>query len=318
MRAIFVRGAQAISRKSRSGILICYSQSKCKEVNVRDIEALIIIGSGVSVEAGVLSLLARFNVPVSVVSKLGVSLLSAPLLVLHNEIRRRQYTMPDEEKASIMKAILMAKFRGLVNVLKYYGISSVSISEPEEGEDLLHWEAINSRALWSKALELLPQDVLEELEEKFGFSGRKPGAPDPFNKSTSLLYALLYSVCLRALLAAGLDPTCGLHHKTRYATPLVYDYSEQFKPVAIHAVMKAYRGGNRLEVDEEGELSKESINIVAREFFKLLKSRIANTRYTINRYIYVGALRLAERIRGNVDVNYTFAYNPKKLRGPAN
>ncbi len=317
LRVVFVKNVSLISRKSRSSILICYDPNKCRETNVRDIEALVMLGSEINVKSGVISLLSSFNVPVVVISKLGTAIFSAPVVTLYNEVRRRQYIMTDEEREEIMLNVLFAKFRGFANVLRYYGFIPPEIVELRgQGVSVLQWEAVNSRVFWSEILKLLPPNVLEELKLKYGFEGRRPRAVDPFNKSVSLLYALLYAICLRALLASGLDPTYGLHHKTRYSTPLVYDYSEMFKPLAVHAVIKAFKARKILEVGEDGELTKESVNAIAEEFFKLIKARIQGTRYTIQRLIYINAFRLADRIKGNANTNYTFTYNPKKLKIP--
>ena len=314
MKVVFVRSASSVRRRGRSSIALCSERSGCREVNLRDLEALVILGSEVSIESGAIALLSSFNVPVAVLSRLGTSILSVPVITLYNEVRRRQYSMDDEERAEVMLRILNAKFRGLANVLRYYGVPPPEISEP--AGDLLTWEAATSRSFWDELVELIPPGLLAELRLRYGFEGRRPRAPDPFNKSVSLLYSILYALCLRALLASGLDPTLGLHHKTRYSVPLVYDYSEMFKPAAVHAVLKVYRAGARLELGEDGELTRESVRAVAEEFFRLLRARVAGTRYTVRRLIYVNAFRLADRIRGNVGASYTFTYNPKKLRLP--
>lgn len=317
MRVVFVKNVSSVRRKSRSGIIVCFDSSKCREVNIRDIEVLVILGSKIDVESGVFSLLSSFNVPIAVVSRLGTSILSVPVVTLYNEIRRNQYIMADAEREEIMLKILIAKFRGFANILKYYSATPPDVIEPQEqGGTLLQWEAVNSRIYWSELIKLLPPKVLEELKSKYHFEGRKPKAADPFNKSVSLLYALLYTICLRALLASGLDPTYGLHHKTRYSIPLVYDYSEMFKPLAIHTVIKVFRAMEHLELDKNKELTKESVNIIAKEFFKLIKAKVLGTRYTVQRLIYMNAFRLADRIKGNTNINYTFTYNPKKLKIP--
>ncbi|MGC9012660.1 CRISPR-associated endonuclease Cas1 [Thermogladius sp.] len=133
------------------------------------------------------------------------------------------------------------------------------------------------------------------------------------NQSISLLYAL----SARALLAAGLDPTTGLHHKTRYSIPLVYDYSEMFKPVAVHAAIKAMSKAGRLPgLDKDGYLTKESMRFLFEEFFYIFKARIRGAKITPHRAVYVNAFRLAARIRGDKSAKYTFTYNPKKLKYP--
>lgn len=318
MKVIFVKNAERISRKSRSGILVHFGENKYKEINIRDIEALFILGSKVLIESCAISLLSSFNIPVAIISKLGVSLLSTHMLTYYNDVRRAQYAMNDEERQKIMLEILLAKFRGFSNIIKYYGRDEHDIHYTEDLEkgniSLLLWEALNSKAYWEKVLGILPGDILDTLKARYGFEGRKPRAKDPFNKSISLLYALLYAMSLRALVASGLDPTEGLHHKTRYSTPLVFDYVEMYKPIAVHAVLKTFKSkSEKININKDGNLTKDSIEILAKEFFLIMRARIRNTRMTPYRAVYINTYRLARRIRGDEKVRYTFTYNPKKL-----
>lgn len=317
MRVIFVRDADSIARKSRSSIVICRRDGSYKEVNVRDIEAVVVIGSKTKIETGVVSLLSRYNIPVSLVSRIGVSVLTAPVITLYNETRRAQYLLSEDEKTKIMLGIILAKFRGFVNILKYHEkhVVDVKVNEEQAKQNLLLWEATVSRKYWQLILDLIPRSLLNELKEEYGFQGRKPRSKDPFNQSVSVLYAVLYSLATRALLASGLDPTYGLHHKTRYSTPLVYDYVEMYKPVAVHTVIKVLRKTNKLlDIDDDGYLSKEALNMLLKEFFNIMKARVRGTRVTPHRTIYLNAFRLAARIRTNDErTTYTFTYNPKKL-----
>lgn len=316
MRAIFIKDADLVTRRSRSSLFIHRGDGCFKEVNIRDIEAVVIIGSRTKVESGVIALLSRNNIPLSIVSKLGVSILAAPVVTLYSESRRMQYSLSDEEKVEIMTNILRAKIRGFINILKYHEkeVSGVNVDEEFMKSNLSRWEASISRRCWQAMLDLIPGDLLEELIRKYGFSGRRPRSRDPFNQSVSALYALLYSIATRALLASGLDPTYGLYHKTRYSVPLTYDYAEMYKPIAVHAVIKVLRKMNRLpKLDEDGYLSKESLSSILKEFFSITKAKVRGARITPHRAIYLNAFRLAARIRANKSITYTYTYNPKKL-----
>lgn len=317
MRVIFVKNAESVTRKSRSSVVVHRADGSYREINVRDIEALVVVGSKTRIETGVIALLSSYNIPVTVVSNLGVSIMASPVMTLYNETRRAQYNLEEDEKMEIMLGILKAKFRGFANILKYHGVDVPEFEADEslDSQNLLLWEANISRKYWQLLLDLIPESLLSELKERYGFQGRKPRSKDPFNQSVSALYAVIYSIVTRALLASGLDPTCGLHHKTRYSTPLVFDYAEMYKPIAIHAVVKLLRKSNRLpELDEDGYLSKESLSAVLKEFFSMMKARVRGTRITPHRAIYVNAFKLANRIRTrDKNLKYTFTYNPKKL-----
>ena len=87
-----------------------------------------------------------------------------------------------------------------------------------------------------------------------------------------------------------------------------------YKPVAIHAVIKAFRSKSKeINLDKDGDLTRKSIETLAREFFSIMQARIRNTRLTPYRSLYINAYRLARRIRGDSQARYTFTYNPKKL-----
>ncbi|MEM0126253.1 MAG: CRISPR-associated endonuclease Cas1 [Thermofilum sp.] len=317
MRVIFIKNAELITRKSRSSLIIYQKYGTHKEVNIRDIEAVVVLGATTKIDCGAVSLLSRYNIPLSIVNKLGVSILTVPVMTLYNETRRAQYSLSNEEKAEIMLEILKAKFRGFSNILKYHEkrIPEAELDEAVAKKDLLHWEAMTSRRYWQLIIDLIPGNILNELKNKYEFQGRNPRAKDPFNQSISALYALLYSISTRALLASGLDPTCGLHHKTRYSVPLVYDYTEMYKPIAVHTAIKVIRNTEKLPVlDEGGYLTKESLSVLLKELFNILNARVRGTRITPHRTIYINANKLAMKIRTKKgQKHYIFTYNPKKL-----
>ncbi|MEM3806087.1 MAG: CRISPR-associated endonuclease Cas1 [Desulfurococcus sp.] len=318
MRTIFVKNAELVTRKSRSSLIIHRRDGSYREVNIRDIEAVVILGAATKIECGVISLLSRYNIPLSIVNRLGVSILAVPVVTLYNETRRAQYLLSDAEKTEIMLEILKAKFRGFSNILKYHEkeVPEAVLEEAVAERDLLHWEAATSRRYWQLMIDLIPGSILRELKDRYEFQGRRPRAKDPFNQSISALYAILYSLSTRALLASGLDPTYGLHHRTRYSLPLVYDYTEMYKPIAIHTLIKVLRKTEKLpQLDEDGYLTKESMSTMMKELFNTLNARIRRTRITPHRAIYINAIKLATRIRTrNKQIHYTYTYNPKKLQ----
>ncbi len=319
MKVYFLKNPARVSRKSRSSIIVFQDSGKFTEVNIRDIEALIVVGSKVMLESGALNLLSHYNIPVAIVSNIGVTIASPSIATLYSETRLRQYTLPAELRLGIMREILVAKFKGFNNILSYHRAAPIEITEPGDfrtDSELLHWEAANSNRAWDAIIKLLPASLLEQLKQNYGFAGRKPRARDPFNKAVSLLYAVLYAVSTRALVAAGLDPTYGLLHKTRYSTALTFDYTEMFKPMAIHAVVKVLREGATLSLDENGYLDRDSMRKVSQEFFRIASAKIRGTRLTPYRQLYLCAYRLAKHIRTGAPQNYLFTYNPARLKLP--
>ena len=93
------------------------------------------------------------------------------------------------------------------------------------------------------------------LPDNYNFTGRSPRKGDPINCAVDFTYAVLYGIVTKALVAAGLDPYAGFMHSPRPGKlSLVYDFSELYKPLAIHSVIQAsrrrviktYRGSARL------------------------------------------------------------------------
>jgi|BEDMetMinimDraft_2_1075160.scaffolds.fasta_scaffold06099_1 CRISPR-associated protein Cas1 len=287
-----------IDRKSRSELIVSF-KDYTRNYNLRDITGVVILGSSTLIPSGVVSLLSSMNIPLIISNKLGVAISSPTLVVMLSEVREKQYKLTDEEKSEIARNFILARFNGLSNLLKYYKQDPPQLVD---NNDLLVWEAINSRAFWDKIFNLFPKEVRD--------IGRKPRHSDPFNKSLSLAYALLYAICTRALLSFGFDPTYGFMHKSRYSTALSFDFSEMFKPIAIHAVIRAYKKG--LSLDKEGELSKDSVNKVSREFFDLISKKQNNE--SIYKAVYNRALKLSQYLRKkDKSIKYTFTYDPRKL-----
>ncbi len=287
-----------IDRKSRSELIITF-KNFTKSYNLRDVTGIVLLSSTTLIPSGVISLLSSMNIPLVISNRLGVSISSPTVVVMLSEVRERQYKLTEEEKGEIAKSFLLSRFAGLSNLLKYYKMDPPQLID---NNDLLTWEAINSRAFWDKIFSLFPKEVRDV--------GRKPRHSDPFNKSLSLVYALLYAICTRALLSFGFDPTYGFMHKSRYSTALTFDFSEMFKPIAVHAVIRAYKRG--ISLDKEGELSKESVNKVSREFFEIISKKHNNE--VIYKAIYTRASKLSQYLRKkDKSIRYTFTYDPRKL-----
>lgn len=66
---------------------------------------------------------------------------------------------------------------------------------------------------------------------------RNPGLPDQ-NKNLNYGYAVLRAIVARAICAAGLHPSLGIHHHNRYdAFALADDLMEPFRPIVDRAVV---------------------------------------------------------------------------------
>lgn len=320
---VVVKGGARVSKRG-STIVISAPITDGKEtkwssvtVPLLDLEVLIIVGSRVRISSGVLLMLSESGVPVLIHSRRGDSFLINPFDVRIADVRRRLYRIADSPqwRLSIGRALIHGKLQGMINVARYFaykdrdrGVDTSaildSLGEIEKGflseastiastDDLRLYEAKWSKKLWEILAEFIPRD--------YGFTGRDPKARDPVNSSISYTYAVIYTLSTHALVAAGLDPYVGVIHSERAGrTSLTYDFSEMFKPIAIHATVTALRTG-RIEMDGKGYLKKNSLEAVTKELYKLLKRKHRTWRYTAKGEIYAKAWELRQNIEKGLE-----------------
>lgn len=277
-----------------------------------DIEMVIIMGSNVRLSSGTLLMLAEANIPVIIHSRqIDITLLT-PYNVRIAEVRRRLYRLSEniEWRVHIAKAFIEGKLSSLANVVRY-----LAYKESEKGKDmkevLKNIDNINNswrnelnnvrnvdelrlcEAKWSKKFwELIVTFIPKEYE----FTGRDPKSKDPVNSAISYAYAIIYGLCTHALIASGLDPYVEIMHSERAGkTSLTYDFSEMFKPIAVHAVTVASRV-SKLTVDKSGYLTKEALETVTRILYKALKRKHKDWNYTVKGEIYAKAWELRQNI----------------------
>ena len=157
-------------------------------------------------------------------------------------------------------------------------------------------EAEAARAYWNGMTLLFSK----ELE----FRGRDPESFDPVNMCLNYVYALLYGVCWRVLVLAGLDPYAGFLHSDRSGKEsLVYDYSEMFKPSSVdRLIVKLFSEGWRPEI-ENGLITSKSRGQLIKAFFQWLDRRVRPTSgspCTLQQAIKRWAFMLASYLRGDL------------------
>lgn len=301
MRILVIRGKGILSLKSRASIQII-RRDRVIERHLRDLEAVLIIGRNVKIESSVPPVLSENGIPLSILSEDNVAIMYNPIVTRYNNYRKLQYTIDKTEALSIAKEYIDSKIRGMLSILSYYKADypvlpekpSEINNENEYEKEIRLYEAISSNIIWDRLVSLINEKYLRELREKYDFNGRVPKHPDPFNKTLSVMYAVLYSLATRAIISAGLDPTYGFLHRTRYSTPLTFDYTEMFKPVAIQATIELINSNGLPEIKDDGELSKKSINKAINTLYNYLTLKHRYTRKTLYQYIYIKAFCLAK------------------------
>lgn len=286
---------------------------KTLTVPLLDLELLVIVGSRVRISSGVLLMLSEANIPVLIHSRVANTYLLNPFNVRIAEVRRRLYRIADDPiwRISVGRGFIVGKIKGMINVARYF-----AYKERERGVDVTHLldtltdyskefeagiattistadklrqiEAIWSKKLWEVLAGFVPRD--------YGFTGRDPRGRDPINSAINYGYAIIYTLCTHALIAAGLDPYTGIIHTERAGkASLTYDFSEMFKPVIIHATLTTSRT-SKLELDKGGYLTKNSIEVLTREIYKCLKRKHREWKYTVRGEIYAKAIELRQNI----------------------
>ena len=331
MRKLLVvrRRRAALKSKSRSIVQVQvptrHGGLRLKEYPIRDLDGILVIGAGVYIEAGLLGVLSQYNVPLTVVAKDNVSIMTTPIVVVDNHYRLHQYTAPPEHKLALAAAIIEARLQGMKNILEYYGRTPPETKpppgdpgDPEEYEQRIRaWEAEETRRLWQEITTLIPPEQLRRLREEYGFQGRRPRHPDPFNKTLSIMYAVLYTLATKALLAAGLDPTLGLLHRTRYSTPLTFDYTEMYKPAAIQATLEYLAEHDLPPIGPDQEIPREHVNKIIRKTYEYLRLKHRKTKKTLYTYIYLKANCLAKNLAGTCPLKNTLlTWNRKQYTKP--
>ncbi len=308
-RILVVRRKGRLKIKSRSILQLQYmdkDKQYIKEYPIRDLDALLIVGSNLNIESGVLSVLSSFNIPVTVIAKDSVGIIYNPVIIANPHYRKLQYTISEVSRLEIALSYIEARIGGMKNILIYYKKGSPSIPNlPEYTSDsydfeytIRLWESQATNILWDSIIDLIKEPTLSELKNKYKFHGRKPRHSDPFNKTLSIMYSVLYSLATKSLLASGLDPTYGFLHRTRYSTPLTFDYTEQFKPIAIHATIDLINREGLPALAEDGELDRDSVNMAIKKLYDYLTLRHTKTGKTPYQYIFLKAICLAKYLEG--------------------
>lgn len=172
--------------------------------------------------------------------------------------RRLQYGLGAEAALSAAQSIVAAKIRNQAAILRRHKI-------PARG-GLVELAKLADRQLSTTALLGLEGGAAARyfasmsgvLKPSWAGLSQRRGrpAPDPVNAGLNLVYGLLVSDLLRAVVACGLDPARGvLHTATSNKPALALDLMEEFRaPVADSALIWAINNGEVRERDFRQDL----------------------------------------------------------------
>ncbi len=232
---IFNHGSRLCKQR---GMMVCRHEESgtVNELPVEDVRTVIIAARGVSItpelttalmEAGAVILHCDGSYrPVGITSGIERVIKSD---ALYNQANR---SLKLHER--LWRRIVTAKVANQMHVLESNGIRAAFLKHELSGGKAD--EAACARHYWSKFFTLLGA---------YGITRRSEDAPG-FNARLNYGYAVLGALIHRGIVAHGLSPVFGLHHRARYqAHALVYDLMEPWRAFVDYMLVehvKAYPG----------------------------------------------------------------------------
>lgn len=247
VKTVFVSSPCSKIAARKGGV---YVVSRNSRVTITpDVDQVIVASSRVAVTSKAIRLMARYGVDLVFLEYNGypAARLCPPYINKTVATRMAQYERaPKKLGLAMAREMVLCKIANQAQLLRYlaksyregwlrdvgYEVDAVAVGLHTAGleslseEKLMSLEAQAAKKYWQAIASLLP--------ESYGFSGRDPDGLDPLNLSLNYGYGILYSVCERSLILAGLDPYLGVLHAAKSGRPsLTLDFAEMFKPVAV-------------------------------------------------------------------------------------
>jgi len=276
LKAYFVSEPGKLVRKD--GGLAFVSAGGEVEYLANKYDVVIVASSKVSITSAAMRLMAKYGVDLVVLEWNGVPVIraSSPIPNKTAETRLKQYEVILKGKGlEYAKPIIVRKIleqgRTLRQIAKSKRVKwlrdqsyelekyAQDASSAKDADSLRSVEAQAAKVYWGLLSEAFPD-----------FPGREHEAADPYNASLNYAYGMLYSVVNKALTVVGLDPYAGFFHTMKSGkASLVFDFSEQFKPLVDQAVFGKLKV-NKVVIDN-GYLTYESRKLVASTVAEVLE-----------------------------------------------
>ena len=222
------------------GCLVCRGDGVEKRAPLSDILAVIIAARGVAFTSDAIS---------RIVSNKGIVLhcdenyrpcgKTVPLpAVIHQDIFARQIALAPAAADAMWERVVKAKTSNQAAVLDLYGAAHTLREQALSGKlD----EGNAARHYWQRYFALYGRKGPAARETR--------GAEHPVNQMLNYSYAVISAIIHRSLLAHGLNPELGIHHRFRFkAEPLLYDMMEPLRPVCDLLLLSYYRANRRKDI----------------------------------------------------------------------
>ncbi|MEM1916628.1 MAG: CRISPR-associated endonuclease Cas1 [Ignisphaera sp.] len=240
-------GSRVVCR--RGGIYVVKGDSKEKILIPPDIDCVVVASSRVSISSKAIRVAARRGIDFVFLDFNGMPIarLYPPYINKTVAVRVSQYMLfQGDYGRKLAKEIVYTKIVNQVELVRYlaknyrepslrevaYQIDSIATElralDPKilDRDILMSFESRAAKVYWQTIASLLPDSL--------GFRGRDHESRDLFNMALNYGYGILYSVCERSLLFAGLDPYLGVLHTPKSGKPsLTLDFVEMFRAIAV-------------------------------------------------------------------------------------
>jgi len=221
-------------------------------VPIEDLGVLVLAHRAITVTLMLMSHLAKANVAVVFCGEdhhpVGL-LLPMEGNIVHAKVLAAQARVKDKVKDGLWQTLVTAKVENQARVLDWLNLDG----DPIRG--VLRFQADKAPAVQEA------QASQRYWPRLFGKSFRRRREGPPPNNMLNYGYAILRATVARALVAAGLHPALGLHHRNQYnAFALADDVMEPFRPLvdlAVHGLMRKTNG------ELNGLAKKELLGLVA-------------------------------------------------------
>lgn len=210
------------------------------------LERVVLLGSQIRLDSGVLARLGEAGVALLVIGRRGGQKLSLALGPRHNDAALRlaqALAVTDAATVDAMaRALIASKTRAQVRVLLRMASVRPDCRKPlhdalatlrEVQAKIGHAAgAASVRGLEGSAANVYFQALASVFPPALGFTGRNRRPPrDPVNAALSLGYTLLHFDAVRACHVAGLDPLLGYYHRPAFGREsLACDLIEPLRP----------------------------------------------------------------------------------------
>ncbi|MGI6781392.1 MAG: CRISPR-associated endonuclease Cas1 [Acholeplasmataceae bacterium] len=215
-------------------------------------------------------------------------------------VKEVEYYQDEEKRIFIAREMILAGFKNLNNILKYYNRRdkihynvdfNLFINRVNEAKN------INSIMLIEAEFRKKYYTYFGKIINRLDFKREMQGANDLPNVLINFLNSLLYSLVFSEIMKTNLSGQIGFVHELAHDRyPLIYDLADLFKPIMVDRLI--FRLINRNQISDndliEGRLNQKAIKTIFREwdqqinttiYHKQLKRNVSY-RYLIRRELY--------------------------------